>query len=161
MALPWNLLMTGAKLSDLDVDLVAAIAMFESQGKAWMTRYDPTFKRLVNIPSYAKSRMISEETETIHQKTAWGYLQVFGGAARDLGFNGDLPELSRPSTGLRWGCARLKTLVERVGIRSIEDIISAWGNLNGSVVRDADGTHQNHRYVVGVMRYYNQLNQQD
>lgn len=156
MSLPWNLIQVGAKQLELDVDLVASLVMVESVGRAWATRFEPAYKNLVNVTSYARSRMVSEDTEATHQKMRWGYLQLLGAHAREFGFNGDLPELSRPSSGLRWGCTRLRMIVDTVGIRDLEAIISAWPT--GKPQRAPDGSFLNQKYVRDVLRYYTQLN---
>lgn len=154
--LPWNMIVSAAKMNDLDENLLAAIIMQETAGGSWKSRYEAEFKYLLKPVEFAIARGISEATETIHQKTSWGLMQIMGAVAREIGFRGDLPELARPGVGLKWGCIKLKTIADKYGRSSHADIAAAWNG--GSVQRNAsDGTYRNQKYVVAVMRYYSML----
>lgn len=155
MQLPWNMLYGASKSMEIDVNLLAAIVMQESGGKSWVTRYEQSYIYLVTPASFAQQRGISEMTEIQLQKMSWGLLQVMGGVAREVGYTGDLTELARPAVGLRWGCTKLKRVIDKYGMRNIEDIVSAWNA--GSPQRDASGNYRNLKYVTATMRLYNQI----
>jgi hypothetical protein len=155
MQLPWNMLLASSKYFGLDVNLLAAITMQESGGKTWLTRFEQSYIYLMTPAAFAQSRGISEITETTHQKTSWGLMQIMGGVAREQGYTGDLPELARPAVGLRMACTKMKAIVGKYGVRITEDLVSAWNA--GSPKKLPDGTYANQKYVVGVMRYYQQL----
>lgn len=153
--LPWNLITIAAKAAEVDVNLIAAIVMQESAGKSWVTRYEQDFAYLYNPSAFAQLRGVTEITEIQHQKTSWGLMQVMGAVAREVGYSSDLTELARPPVGLRWGCEKFKANVAKYGMRNIEDIVAAWNA--GSPRKDASGQYVNQRYVIGVLRLYNQI----
>lgn len=153
--LPWNLIVQAARPLSLDINFVAAIVMQETTGVSWKTKYEPNFRHLLTPGKFAVSRGISEETETINQKTSWGLMQIMGAVAREVGFRTDLPELGKPAIGLKWGCMKLRAVTDRYGKGGLQDVAAAWNA--GSIVKDASGALVNQRYVVSVMRYYNDL----
>lgn len=153
--LPWNMIDVSARSYDMDVNLIAAMVMQETGGGAWKTEFEPDFKYLYKVTEFALGRGITEITETIHQKTSWGLLQIMGASAREIGFRGDIPELARPAVGLKWGCIKLRAVFDKYGKNAQADIAAAWNH--GSAQKKPDGTYVNQKYVVGVMRYYTDL----
>lgn len=153
--LAWNIINDNAKAYGIDSDLIAAIIMQETSGKPFVTRFEQSYKYLVNPAAFAQLRNISEITEVTHQKTSWGLMQIMGGVAREAGYKADLPELTRPTIGMRWGCMKLKSLVDKYGMLNVADILASWNA--GSPQKDPSGNYINQKYVVAALRYYNQL----
>lgn len=58
---------------------------------------------------------ITEKTERIHQATSWGLMQVMGAVARELGFDGPMPQLCDPHYGIKYGAKKLSQLLTKHG----------------------------------------------
>lgn len=150
--LPLELINKIADDHHIDPNLVAAIVQTESSGIAYATRYEPNYRWTVDIKLHARQVRTTFETETVHQKTSWGLMQIMGGTARWMGFEGHLPELCKPEVGLRWGCAYLERLLR--GPHSALESISCY---NAGSVRYKDGKLSNQEYVDRVTYFQNQL----
>lgn len=123
--------------------LIQAFIVVESSGNPKAVRFERQFTYLSNPASHAKSLGITEDTERVFQKTSWGLMQVMGGTARDLGYEGPLTDLLEPELGIFWGCryfqARCSQYVQLL------DQIAAYNA--GQVKRTEVGTYRNQRYV--------------
>lgn len=52
-------------------------------------------------------------TESIHRATSWGYMQVMGQVARELGFNKRwLPAICEPEVNIDLGCKKLSKCIK-------------------------------------------------
>ena len=130
----------------LDFKLIRAIVLTESGGKSSVARYEAQYIYTFRIPFFATKCGISQDTETQLQKMSWGPMQVMGGLARQLGFDGFLPDLCKPDVGIYYGCKYLKSLKSRYSLD--EDTIAAYNA--GSPRRKADGGYVNQDYVNKV-----------
>jgi hypothetical protein len=146
---------------ELDPAFVAAIVMCESNGNRFKTRYEPLWRYLNSVDSWAKRIGVTSLTETNHQSTSWGLMQIMGGTARGLGFAGYFPELAAVEIGLRYGCDYLSTLRDKIAIQSKLDnslpALAAAYNA-GEVKYDPEtDLFVNQNYVDCVMGYHKAL----
>lgn len=148
--LPWNIITKEAGNLGIDRDLVGAMIMCESSGMRSAARFEPKFNYLYSPDAFAARLGITRVTEEVFQKTSWGYMQVMGAVARELGFENMLPELISPILGIRFGCMKLKKLLDKYGYIRPEDAVAAYNA--GSPRRHRDGGYVNQRYVTKVMR---------
>lgn len=81
-------------------------------------------------------------------------MQLMGGTARGLGFEGHIAELVDPATGLEYGCRYLAKQMTRYP--AIPHAIAAY---NAGSYRDSngDGFADNQDYVDKVMGFWNEL----
>lgn len=119
------------KLLNLDEALVKAIVITESGGNQWLNRYEPNWKYCTDAQGWASrlsiaGMMTTVETEIMNQSTSWGLMQIMGTVAREMGFNGPLPQLADRVTGLHFGCLKLKKLLDRWG--SVELALDAYNS---------------------------------
>jgi len=141
---------------ELPFGLVKAIIQVESSNNQYAIRYEPRFRWITNLNGYS-SGLQTKETEKQAQKTSWGLMQIMGGTARDLGFNGVfLSELLDVRTNVNWGCLYLAGLRERFS--NLEDSIAIFDDNMiaaynaGSPRRNDDGTFVNQAYVNKILR---------
>lgn len=152
--LPLSLIKEIAKKQDIDASLVAAIVSVESNGRTNAARYEPHFKWLLDPSKYARINSITVQTEVVFQKTSLGLMQVMGAVARELGHEGDLPNLFYPEIGLSLGVKKLKSLLDTY--TSVSDAISSYNQ--GSPKKTGNGLYKNQYYVDMVLRKHLYLN---
>ena len=125
-----------ATRSALDLDLVEAVVLTESNGNPWATRYEPGYRWLWDVRARAPYRAPSDEmlardvpppdfpsnagtaaTEWIGQRTSYGLMQIMGATARGRNFASDrfLTELCDPETNLDICTDYLSHLIRRAG----------------------------------------------
>lgn len=131
----------------LDPILVAAIISVESAWNNWTVRAEPQFKWTWMVEEYAPKLQITETTERTLQKTSWGLMQLMGGTARELGYEGMLTQLCLPELGLDWGLRYLARIAKRH--TQLTDQIAAYNA--GSPRRGAGGQYKNQGYVDKVL----------
>jgi len=151
--LPLNLMLRESKVHGIDVRVIAAVAMTESSGNPFVTRYEDHYRWLVEPERFAKQNGIQLEQEKYFQKTSWGMLQIMGGVARELGYYGPLTRLAEPSAGLSWGSKKLAECLKKYG--NLTDAISAYNQ--GSPRKDDKGEYINHVHVARFLNFYNAL----
>ena len=153
MKLDWRDVCEAADLHELSPWLVAAVVMTESGGNTFATRYEPQYRWVTDDAAKIAKRLgISHETERQQQMTSWGLMQVMGGTARYLGFDGHLSELTIPDVGLDFGCRYLKSKTKNV---SVEAGLSAYNS--GTARKTIDGRFENQFYVDKVLKYLKDL----
>ena len=85
----------------IDTALLCAVIEQESGWQWWATRYEPLFYARyihdIDLPM----------VEARDRATSWGYMQIMGEVARELGYTGALPDLRIPENGLEFGCKKL------------------------------------------------------
>ena len=137
----------------LDADLVHAICEVESSHNPLAIRFEPHFK-LSYFPREHASRLgCSYETELNAQATSWGLMQVMGCVARELGFDGWMPELCQDAVGVEYGCKLLQRLYRRYDEEA--SIIAAYNA--GSARKDKSGMYVNQNYVNKVHQVLTRL----
>ena len=154
VSLPFRDIYCAASEHKLDTYLVAAFVSVESSGQRFKTRFEPGYKYLLDPGKWARSLVISEETEEKHQMTSWGLMQVMGATARELGFDEDMPRLTNASVGLRYGCLYLKKCMVRYPNEK-SAAIAAYNA--GSARQRDDGEYINQSYVDKILERYNKL----
>jgi soluble lytic murein transglycosylase-like protein len=150
MGYPWALIESAAKVKGLDPLLVAAFVRQESGGVAGKTRYEKNYRWLCKPEVYAASLGITVDTETIAQMHSYGLIQIMGGTARSLGYNGYLAELVDPLKGLLWGCDFLATLKAKYG--DLGKVAAAYNA--GSPRLEPDGEYINEAYADAIASNY-------
>lgn len=132
---------------NLSASLLAAIVIVESSGDKYAVQYQPDYKHLLTPKYFAKKTGVTEATERVFQQTSFGYMQILGSTARELGFYGPMGKLFEPETNIRLGAsylARLRNLYV-----SETDWISAYNQ--GQPFRRANGDYCNQDYVERVL----------
>lgn len=150
MYLPWREIAKAAEAHNLSPLLVAAMVHTESAGETNATRYERGYKWFVDPGSHARRLGLSHDTEVIAQATSFGLMQVMGGTARGMGFDGYIVELLIPSVGLDWGC---RYLAKQIGRYEDETKGIAAYNAGSARYTDDDKTEfLNQDYVDKVLR---------
>lgn len=138
---------TAAERFEINRFIIQALIIVESSGNPKAARYERQFTYLCDPKAHGKRLGVTEETERLFQKTSWGLMQVMGGTARDLGFEGPLTDLLDPQTGIEWGCRYFMTRCSEY--EALLDQVAAYNA--GSVRRTADGLYRNQSYVDKVI----------
>ena len=142
-----------AQCEGLDLNLVKAIITVESSWDPKVSRYEPHWKYLYFVREFAEKNQITVETETVLQSMSIGLMQIMGGVARELGFEGNLSELFKPETNLFYGCKKLKQVVKKYSEEL--DVISSY---NQGSPRMTDGKmYKNFQYVDKVSAVLREL----
>jgi hypothetical protein len=128
--------------------IISGIITVESTWNPWAYRLEPTFHWTLRVKEFASAEHFTEASERALQKSSFGLMQLMGGTARTLGFNGYLPELFDPEKNLNWGLKLWSRL--RLRYPSVEDAIAAYNA--GSAKKDVGGTYVNQEYVTKVLR---------
>ncbi len=149
-AYPWAALTDAALRHGLDPNLVAAIIAGESSGQRFATRYEKGFRWLSKPQEHALNLGLSLDTEVIAQSHSYGLMQIMGGTARGLGFDGYCVELVGVDEGLEWGCKYLATCLAR--FTPLEHAIAAFNAGSPRDVAPHDGVIDNMPYVQGVLK---------
>lgn len=160
-SLPWPEIYEITEDFGIEPKLVAAIIQKESGGVCLRTRMEgkwdtdlktmtATSRYLFEPERFGKSLGISKATEVAQQRMSWGLMQVMGSTARCEGYEGHLPMLLEPETGIYWGCTVLKTKMRKY--ESIKAIVASYNA--GSVRYLPSGPtlqFTNQRYVDDVL----------
>ena len=150
--LPINIINRESTDCGLSRNLVASIVMAETSGNDYASRYEPLWKYFYRVDYHAKRNRISIDTERVSQATSWGHMQIMGGVARELGYEGPLVRLSQPLMGIKWGCIKLKDVCNKYS--NLEDAISSY---NQGSPRKVGGQYANQSYVDKVNKFLNEL----
>lgn len=113
-----------ATQSGFNPALVYAICMKESSMDTWAMRFEPGWRWWLDPNKWARRVRVTTRTEEIAQQCSWGLMQVMGTVARERGFSGDLPQLTSPKVGLKYGCAQLAYLFTRYS--DVRHVLSAY-----------------------------------
>jgi soluble lytic murein transglycosylase-like protein len=146
MQLPINLIYAKGRQFGVDPLVIMALVWQESRGSVYAVRYEPKYKWLWKPEKFHGSLGIDLKTEINMQKQSYGLLQVMGGTARWLNFEGHLGALYKPENNLYWGVKYLAKLKEKYG--DTESYLSAYNQ--GSPRKDDDGNFLNQKYVDDV-----------
>lgn len=153
LSLPWDVLSIVAEKHGLEPELVAAVSYQESKGNKYAVRYEPNWSYLYQPDKFAKPLGISVESETQAQKFSYGYMQLMGSVARELGFQDSLIRLCEPFNAYEYGCAKLAQCLKRYPV--VNAAVAAYNA--GTPKTVADGKFINQQYVDSVMGYYANL----
>jgi len=82
--------------------VVCGICERESSWNNYAIRYEPGFFSHYIAPLYTANKV--GVTEAYARSFSWGLMQVMGQTAREMGYDGDLPGLCHPETGIEVGC---------------------------------------------------------
>lgn len=136
----------------LEPELVTAIIQVESAGNAYATRFEPDWRYLVRPELFAQKLGITIPTEHMLQQFSWGWMQIMGSVARELGFQDHLTKLCDPEINLHFGCKKLRTLTNKYPTTS--DVIAAY---NAGSPRMVHGRYDNQGYVDKVYSAWSKL----
>lgn len=132
----------------LPVALIKAFCEVESAWNPWAMRYEPTYRWLVG------DKLTMTQTERVGQMISWGLMQLMGGVARELGFDGAFPQLCDPGVGLDYGCRHLQHFYQRHG--NWPDAIASY---NAGSPRRVGESYVNQSYVDKVTAAWNRYEQ--
>lgn len=105
----------------LDPALVCAVVEQESDWDPWAVRYEPAYDRRYILPMHLRP------TAEILRAMSWGLMQVMGESARGVGYEGPIPQLCDPWTGLTTGCVLLANDLRY----AVQDVAAALLRWNG------------------------------
>ena len=154
MGLPWEDIEDASDQSGIPENVIAAIALTESSGNRYAVRFEKDYKYTFEIKKCALIAQTTDTTEMMLQMTSWGYMQVMGAVARELGLPGSILTLLEPQINFKFACLLLKRLAKKYRDRS--DIFAAYNA--GSVIKKTDGKYQNQEYVDRVIDHLNAVN---
>lgn len=142
--LPWKEINFFANKHTLNPNWIAAVIMTESGGNQWATRFEPGWKYFYESrKDIAHNLGITVETETAHQQTSWGLMQVMGAVARENGYFGYLNAMAEVMCGLKIGCSLLEKHYKKYG--DIKDAVASYNA--GSVRKTPGGLYVNQKHV--------------
>jgi soluble lytic murein transglycosylase-like protein len=95
-----------AKLHHLDPQLVEAVVLVESSGRASAYRYEPAYWR-----RYLEGKPAWKGKNPRRVAASYGLMQVMFPTAVERGYHGEPEELFVPSVGLEFGCRELARLL--------------------------------------------------
>ncbi len=127
-------------------EVVLAIIEVESGGNPFVTAFNQAAQANITLKRPA---LCSVNMEAVHQRTAWGLMQVMGSTARGVGFCGWLTELTDAETNIGIGMKYLGQLKERFfESRGLDGVIAAYNR--GAPRKSPDGKFVNQGYVDRV-----------
>lgn len=141
--------------NNCDLDVAVAIASVESSWDTYAVRYEPAWKYLYQVEKFAKSDLITAETEEQLQKMSWGLMQVMGSVCRELGFMHALPMVCEPEIGADLGTKKYAQLFRKY--QNEDDAIAAYNA--GSPRKVPSGLYVNQGYVNKVKKIVEELRQ--
>jgi soluble lytic murein transglycosylase-like protein len=95
-----------ASVARLNPDLVEAVVMIESSGRADAFRYEPDF-----YVRYLQGKAEWARWIPRRASSSYGLMQLMFPTARQIGFSGEPEELFVPKINLYWGCKLLAKLI--------------------------------------------------
>lgn len=162
----WTEIVATATVFALDPILVEAVVVQESSGNTDAFRFEPAFyDRYIKIsPDWEWAR--KKYANPRRMSSSYGLMQIMWPVALEDGFPRESPPelLFVPEIGLKWGCTRLRTLVNwadkgwpqvapTVRLRAI--LASYNGGRGGN--RPTDMPLRNTSYANSVLKTYTQL----
>lgn len=154
LKLPWDILSITAEKHGLEPELVAAVSYHESGGNKYAMRYEPNWSYFYQPDKFAHALSISVDSEMQSQKFSYGYLQVMGSVARELGYTDSLIRLCEPFNAYEYGCAKLAECFRRFPIMNAA--IAAYNAGTPKMAANGVG-YINQQYVDSVLGYYANL----
>lgn len=103
-----------AKVADVNPLLALAVCDFAGWQEDFFD-YKIGYNLALSPVEFSEKNDVSVDTEIVLQCSAIGVMQVMGFHARQLGYSGSLIKLIDPSIGTKYGCLRLKAVVDSVG----------------------------------------------
>lgn len=139
----------------IDPAMIRSIIQTETEW-ANTVRYEEDYRYISNVMTHARNNHITFKTETVLQRMSWGLMQVMGGTARDLGYEGHLLELATSQAlGLEYGVRYLKSRYVKYAPQLTgwsETVVAAYNA--GSPKKRGDGTWVNEDYVRKCEKNY-------
>ena len=150
----------------LDPDVVLAIIAQESSGRPGAWNPEPHYRYLVNVKTgkpfraltddervsekppadFPAPRGVDRDAEWWGQQASWGLMQVMGAVARERGFGGaDLPDLTTPWVGIRYGVAQLVHLRKRFS--DGDDLLATYNGGPSAAGRNRDYVASVHAHL--------------
>lgn len=164
-----DLVVAIAEPHGFDVSLVLAIIAQESSGRPGAWNPEPSYrwfwdvdegkpyqrvtdaqvKNKIPPPGFPRPNGVDGDAEWWGQQASWGLMQVMGAVARERGFDGtDLPDLTVPWIGVRYGVAQLVYLRKRFGAG--DDLLATYNGGPGAKGKNRD-------YVAAVLNKLEKL----
>lgn len=138
-----SLIESTATRHGLDPNLVEAVVLTESSGNTRAYRYEPDFWR-----RYMASKAEWQGRDPERVSASYGLMQIMFPVAKELGYTGEPEALMVPSTGLEYGCLKLRKLLAW----SQNDVRTALAAYNGGVGNNPlGGTLKNADYADKVL----------
>lgn len=152
MSGPWDsLILSLSKKFLFEPELIGAIIEVESASMNYKCRYERNWSNFVDVPGFAKKLSITEETETMLQKTSIGVMQVMGAVARQHKYKGDLLRLTDPFFGIYYGCTHLSWFRANFGYQD-DSLISAYNA--GKPRKDPQSNKYSNQTYIDKVNYW-------
>ncbi len=97
-----RLLFSKCNGTNIDAVLLDAIIQVESSWKPKVMRFESKFAYMCRPDEFAEKNGLTLATEIALQKFSYGLCQLMGGTARELGFEGFLPDLLSPDVNFEF-----------------------------------------------------------
>ena len=141
-----ELIVSSAMGIGIPPEVVLAIIEVESGGNPFATAFSQTAPANTTLK---RPTLCSVNMEAVHQRTAWGLMQVMGSTARGVGFCGWLTELTDAEVNIGIGMRYLGQLKKRFfESRGLDGVIAAYNK--GAPRKSPDGKFVNQGYVDRV-----------
>lgn len=119
-----------ATAHELPPELVCAVCEQESSWNVYAIRFEPEFFKTYVAGLYTNNKI--DVTEAYGRAFSWGLMQTMGQVAREFGYEGPLPQLCEPETGIEIGCRVLAHKI-KVNEGNLKHALLAW---NGGGSKD-------------------------
>lgn len=142
----------------LRLDLLMAMVEVESSGNPYAMRYERNYSYYYRPEVFSKKFSVSLDTEKALQRFSYGLMQVMGGTARYIGYEGRLLDLVVPEIGIEWGARYLKNICREY--LDIEDQIAFYNGGFGALAYKAKNPERKYpdmvqRHVEKVLKLLN------
>jgi hypothetical protein len=113
--------------------------------------YHPRYQDLFEFETFSQKLGISSATEKVQQQTSWGLMQIMGGVAREMGYEGPLAKLCEVETNLYFAGKKFQECLAGYQY-NILDALAAYRN--GSAKKDSNGKYKNENFITAVKELY-------
>lgn len=154
---PWKEIIEASELYGVAWEMIASIIQTESSGNQFAYRYEPKFNYLHDLNLLQNAWKCPAETALIMQKSSYGYCQVMGATAIDLGLM-KLPDfftwptlLYRTDINLKFACKLINQKAKKYG-NDPSDLYASYNA--GTVKKSPQGNYENQWAVTKFQKHY-------
>jgi soluble lytic murein transglycosylase-like protein len=158
---PWPAILEASELYGIGWEMLGAIIQTESSGNQFAYRYEPKFNYLHDTNILQNLWKCTNETALIMQKSSYGYTQVMGATAIDLGLL-KLNEkhvwptlLFRTDINLKFCCLLLKQKFKKYGEKDMATIYASYNA--GTAKKNDKGIFMNEWAVAKFRKNYQEF----
>jgi hypothetical protein len=155
--LPYKEILNAQDHYGIGWELLSSICYTESSGNQYALRYEPNFKYLHDINRLSNLLKCPTQTAEAIQKFSYGYCQIMGATAIDLGILQEDDKfpwptlLFRSDINFKYACLLLNKKIEKYG-ENFDDVYAAYNA--GIVSKDKNGIYRNEWAVIKFRKYF-------